>query len=359
MTISSQRTVHKYVGDGTQDKWPVLFTFLDPAHVQAVKTSVDGMDAPLTYGTDYTVEVLEGGSGSCVTALAQGEKITLFLDVPLTQDTDLRNAGKLSAEVIERMSDKLTLALQQQREELERCVQVPATSVATPKQLMQELTDSAATAVSAKGELTVIREQTLQLKNDSAAQVGLAAAEAVKAQGVVSDAVALVLDAQNLIKSAQSLIDQATSGSGEAVDELLSGMVVPFKGMVNSNGHPVNRMTGLEDGKYALCDGRTYAAPDGISVITPDLRDKFIAGAGRSYAQGVTGGSNSVVLTVAEMPAHTHSIRAFAADGTVSFNDLMASNRTTTSEKNVSECGGSKAHENRPPFYALAYLMKL
>ncbi|SHJ46994.1 hypothetical protein ACQ0P8_15415 [Halodesulfovibrio aestuarii] len=360
MTISSQRTIHRYVGDGAQDKWPVLFRFLEPEHVKAIRTSVDGVDIPLVYGAEYSVEVLEGGGGRCVAALAQDEQITLFLDVPLTQETDLRNAGKLSAEAIERMSDKLTLALQQQREDLERCVQVPTTSSATPEQLMQELTDSASTAVSAKEELTVIKEQTLQLKNESAAQVGLAASEVVKAQEVVSDAAVLVSDAQSLIKSAQNLIEQATGDSGNtAVEELLSGMVIPFNGTVNSAGHPVSRMTGAEDVKYALCDGRTYAAPDGAFVVTPDLRDKFIAGAGKVYAQGETGGSNTVELTVAQLPAHSHSIRAYKNDGTTTYNDLMTSARTTTAERNVSESGGSEPHENRPPFYALAYLMKL
>ncbi|SIO35269.1 hypothetical protein [Halodesulfovibrio marinisediminis] len=359
MTILSQRTVHKYVGDGIQDTWPILFTFFEPEHVKAVKTSVDGVDAPLMYGTQYRVEFLEGGGGRCVAALAKDEKITLYLDVPLTQRTDLRNAGKLSAEVIERMSDKLTLALQQQREDLDRCVQVPITSSKTPKQLMQELTSSAAAAAGAKAELLVIKNQTLQLKNDSKNQVALAAAEVGKAQTVVSDAATLVSNAQNLIKSAQALIEQATNGSGKAVDELLSGMVLPFKGTVNASGHPVNRMTGKEDVKYALCDGRTYVAPDGVKVMTPDLRDKFIAGAGRSYVQGDTGGADTVALTVAQLPAHTHSFRAYNAQGEYTFNDLMTSNRTTTAERNVSEVGGAKAHENRPPFYALAYLMKL
>ena len=593
MTISSQRTMHRYVGDGTQGNWPVLFTFLEPEHVQAIKTSAVGVDVPLVYGTDYSVDVLEGGGGRCIAPLAQDEKITLFLDVPLTQDTDLRNAGKLSAEVLERMSDKLTLAMQQQREDLERCVKVPATSSATPEQMMQDLTQSvedalnnkndiealkseteqfvgtatgqltvlknqafqfkndsaaqvglaaaevvkaqdvvstaetlvedaqtvvdgaqklvakaihdgmqpvvaqatqdltvikeetrqlkndsaaqvslaaaevvkargvvstaetlvedaqtvidgaqglvtkaindgmlpvvakatqdltvikedtrqlkndsaaqvslaAAEVVKARGvvstaetlvedaqtvvdgaqelvttaindgmqpvvaqatqELTVIKEETRQFKNASSAQVGLAAAEVVKAQDVVSDAETLVSNAQNLINSAQSLIEQAVNNPAAPVDELLSGMVVPFKGTVNGSGHPVNRMTGSADAKYALCDGRTYTAPDGFRVVTPDLRDKFIAGAGKSYSQGTKGGANTVTLTVAQMPEHSHSIRAFKADGTSTFNDLMVANRTTTAERTVSSTGGSSAHENRPPFYALAYLMKL
>ncbi|MCT4534542.1 hypothetical protein [Halodesulfovibrio sp.] len=353
MTISSQLTVHRYVGDGIQNAWPVLFTFLKPEHVKAVKTSVEGVDTSLMYGSDYAVEVVDGGGGRCTAPLAKDEKITLFLDVPLTQETDLRNAGKLSAEVIERMSDKLTLALQQQRDDIKRCVQVPPSSDSNPQQVMKDLNESAAIAKSAKDDLITIKQETLELKQESAV-------EAEKAKTVVSDAVKLVSDAQKLITSAQALIKEGMGGSSApAVDELLSGMVLPFKGTVNSDGYPVNRMTGQADTKYALCDGRTYTAPDGVGVTTPDLRDKFIAGAGNKYAQGATGGADTVKLTITEMPAHSHLIRAHDSGGSYTFDDLMASNRTTTAERSTSQTGGSQAHENRPPYYALAYMMKL
>ena len=41
---------------------------------------------------------------------------------------------------------------------------------------------------------------------------------------------------------------------------------------------------------------------------TPDLRDKFIAGAGGAYAVGATGGTNSNVLTVNQLPSHSHTV---------------------------------------------------
>ncbi|WP_066853800.1 hypothetical protein [Halodesulfovibrio spirochaetisodalis] len=353
MTISSQLTVHRYEGDGIQNVWPVLFRFLKPEHVKAIKTRAVGGDTPLEYGSEYTVEVLEGGSGRCTATVEQGEQLTLYLDVPLTQETDLRNAGKLSAEAIERMVDKVTLALQQQHGAIARCVQVAPTSSSTPQQVMQELKESAEVARNAKGELLTIKQETLQIKQDGSAEVD-------KAKTTVRDAGIAVAEARQLIRNAQALIDQASSGSGqEAVDELLSGMVVPFKGSVHSNGHPVNRLTGNPDGKYGLCDGRTYSAPDGSKVTTPDLRDRFIAGAGNNYAQGDTGGSDTVALTLEQMPAHSHTLRAYNRDGSYTFNDLMTSSRTTTADRSTGVTGGAQAHENRPPYYALAYMMKL
>lgn len=50
---------------------------------------------------------------------------------------------------------------------------------------------------------------------------------------------------------------------------------------------------------WQLCDG---------SNGTPDLRDRFVVGAGSSYAVGATGGNNSVTLTTTQMPTHSHSV---------------------------------------------------
>lgn len=48
---------------------------------------------------------------------------------------------------------------------------------------------------------------------------------------------------------------------------------------------------------WALCNG---------SNGTPDLRNRFVVGAGSTYSVGDTGGSNSVTLTTAQMPSHNH-----------------------------------------------------
>lgn len=70
---------------------------------------------------------------------------------------------------------------------------------------------------------------------------------------------------------------------------------------------------------WALCDGSTQAKADGSgTVVVPDLRGRFIIGAGGSYSVAATGGASSstptitmsnaaVVLTTAQLPAHTHT----------------------------------------------------
>lgn len=49
---------------------------------------------------------------------------------------------------------------------------------------------------------------------------------------------------------------------------------------------------------WQLCDGTNG---------TPDLRDKFVLGAGTTHNVGETGGNEEVTLTVEQMPKHNHT----------------------------------------------------
>ena len=120
---------------------------------------------------------------------------------------------------------------------------------------------------------------------------------------------------------------------------------------------------------YVLCDG---------SNSTPDLRDRFIIGAGNSYSVGQTGGSaDSIVVahthtgtsTVSD-PGHSHSARLNGGydggtpsglsqsptnAGTASVNAAFTGISVSTS---ISTTGTSGTGANIPPYYALAYIMK-
>jgi hypothetical protein len=118
---------------------------------------------------------------------------------------------------------------------------------------------------------------------------------------------------------------------------------------------------------YALCDGTSG---------TPDLRGRFIVGAGGSYSIGNTGGSETVTLTTSQIPAHTHGVSdpghthtlgrpiASSDSGTGALDEgsgsafTPVSSSSTTGISILSE-GGGGSHENRPPYYALAYIMRI
>ena len=190
-------------------------------------------------------------------------------------------------------------------------------------------------------------------------------------------------------------------------DSIPSGIIAMWSGA--SNAIPTG---------WALCDGNNN---------TPDLRNRFIVGAGSSYSVGNTGGSDTVSLNTNQIPAHSHGFSLSAASAgahthsntfSVRLSNLTCSSAgahthtvdacdydrdsgmangwpgvgnsstLTTSSAGahthtisgsgslsgsissggdhthsvsgaISNSGGGQAHENRPPYYALCFIMKV
>jgi microcystin-dependent protein len=102
----------------------------------------------------------------------------------------------------------------------------------------------------------------------------------------------------------------------------------------------------------------------------PDLRGRFVVGqygGGDGFHNlGDTGGSSKVQLSINEMPSHSHtaSFTNSASDDGNSDGTCIAGARpenpqTVTGIITIGNTGGSAAHENRPPFYVLAYIIKM
>ena len=119
----------------------------------------------------------------------------------------------------------------------------------------------------------------------------------------------------------------------------------------------------LPSGVIVLWSGSTSSIPSGWVICdgtnsTPDLRDRFVVGAGSSYSVGNTGGADSVTLTVSQIPSHSHTLTSGKANygGSGTYNAWDGNQLLQTVTTNSTGGGGS--HENRPPYYALAYIMK-
>jgi microcystin-dependent protein len=207
---------------------------------------------------------------------------------------------------------------------------------------------------------------------------------------------------------------------GELTTLIPSGIILLWSGSIAS----------IPSG-WVLCNGANS---------TPDLRDRFVVGAGTTYAVNATGGANTVTLDATMIPAHTHTVSASGTtsgqsaghthtfsgttsgqsaththtvndaghahtfsstlaktdtvaggsntiktrdDGTtttstvttgISLNNASADHshtysgttsavsgdhtHTVTVTGTSGSTGGGLAHENRPPYFALAYIMK-
>lgn len=101
---------------------------------------------------------------------------------------------------------------------------------------------------------------------------------------------------------------------------------------------------------WALCDG---------SNGTPNLRDRFVVGAGNEYAVGAGGGEKTHILTVDEMPSHNHTVYGSVKGMSGTIKCPLVSSMQADGNYTTLNSGNGAAHENRPPYYALAYIMKL
>ena len=174
-----------------------------------------------------------------------------------------------------------------------------------------------------------------------------------------------------------------TAFVASAVSSGVSGSF-PSGGIILWSGSVANIPSG-----WVLCNG---------SNGTPDLRNRFVLGAGSTYAVGATGGSKDAITvahthtfssTSGSGGAHTHGAwsnvtsasadaRGFGNSGAfsvASLNDSSTDYRTTLAGANVNAFSTADAHThsvsgttdstgssgtdaNLPPYYALCYIMK-
>jgi microcystin-dependent protein len=142
-----------------------------------------------------------------------------------------------------------------------------------------------------------------------------------------------------------------------------------------------------------LWSGAANAIPSGWALCngsngTPDLRNRFVVGAGDTYAIGSTGGAESVSVGTANMPSHKHGLSGSVdASGDLTFScssgsgssgygylagasnggtlnttmKVKVTSASLTLSGNTGDAGQQTptALENRPPYYALCYIMRV
>ena len=143
--------------------------------------------------------------------------------------------------------------------------------------------------------------------------------------------------------------------------------------------------TGIPSGFIGLWSGAANAIPSGWYLCngsngTPDLRDRFVVGAGNGYSVGNTGGSSSVTLSTAQLPSHNHGVNDSGHTHNLLYNHgafggssgavtprsgntpvtpgISGRVSTVTTGISIQNAGSGQSHENRPPYYALCYIMK-
>lgn len=196
-----------------------------------------------------------------------------------------------------------------------------------------------------------------------------------------------------------TLKNETTTGN-VVIDFTNSSGKLDVKGKVQENGSDL-----VPKGIISMWYGSVASIPTGWTLCngsnnTPDLRERFVVGAGGNNTTNATGtlntsgynvndagGKDTVKLSTAQMPSHTHSINhghtindpghshsiPLKEDAGEHFADDAGGDSAPGTNTNSAYTGitvnnhtgnsGSKgsgtAHENRPPYYALAFIMKL
>jgi hypothetical protein len=133
----------------------------------------------------------------------------------------------------------------------------------------------------------------------------------------------------------------------------------------SGSGANLTGIVAIPSGAIILWSGAANAIPSGFVLCdgnnsTPNLSGKFVVGYDASngdYDVGDTGGSESVTLTVDQIPAHTHPRNYSSHQPSSGTNGFRAANNSL-GNIDTGSTGGGQSHENRPPFYALCYIMK-
>jgi hypothetical protein len=154
------------------------------------------------------------------------------------------------------------------------------------------------------------------------------------------------------------------------LDSTVSGALVPIGGIIMWSGVTI-------PSSWALCNGQTVNGQ-----VTPNLQNKFIVGAGSAYAVAATGGSADATLV-----SHSHTVTTSSvanggffksffvsigriapfppfdvmnsmAQGGVN-GDFSDSGVSSVGRGSLDSAGSSATNANLPPYYALAFIMRV
>lgn len=133
---------------------------------------------------------------------------------------------------------------------------------------------------------------------------------------------------------------------------------------------PINQNQSL----YSLL-GTTYGGDGRTSFALPDLRGRTPMHKSDAHGLGQRSGAETVALTSAEIPAHTHTVKASSQEANAniptgalmasekadefSYRDYEAGSTTALRSGTVTNSGGGQSHNNMQPFTTVSFCIAL
>jgi hypothetical protein len=190
------------------------------------------------------------------------------------------------------------------------------------------------------------------------------------------------LDPQKIVRGSEidsefSAIQTAVATKADLASPAFTGSPTATTQAVNSNGQQIATTAFVRSivpaGIISMWSGSVANIPSGWALCdgansTPDLRNRFIVGAGSGYSVGASGGSADAVVVAHTHgitdPGHVHTYETLSpdtyADGSINggFRSGTASSSNSTTGITVNSAGVSGTNANLPPYYALCFIMK-
>jgi microcystin-dependent protein len=120
------------------------------------------------------------------------------------------------------------------------------------------------------------------------------------------------------------------------------------------DGSLLTGIVAIPTGAILLWSGSTGSIPSGFVICdgtnsTPDLRDRFIVGAGNTYAVDATGGANTVALAEAEIAAHTHSVSGTTVSDGAHTHNVSGNTSNTGAHTHSGSTSNTGSHSHNVP----------
>jgi parallel beta-helix repeat protein len=139
-TPSTPRKAGPLLGTGAQTSWPFTFKVFAASDIAVTIADNLGVETALVLNADYSVTLnsnQDTSPGGTVTyplsgsALPTGSRLTIIGNLPYDQPLDLPSGGNFSPLALENQLDRLTMQIQQLRENVGRALQLPVTTDGT------------------------------------------------------------------------------------------------------------------------------------------------------------------------------------------------------------------------------------
>ena len=314
--ISETTPYNNYTGNGVTTQFDFDFYIENEEQLTVLYTNSSGAQSVLVYDVDYSINEFKNKNGSYIiyplensthNVLAQGEVLSLVLDLPISQESEYGTSSELDMESLEYSLDYLTRIAQIQDRKIERALRVIEGSYVSPEQMMTALQQAEVNAANSATQAASSASSASGSASSASSSATLAQQWATKTDGTVSGSdYSAKYYANSCTSSASSAADSATQAQQWATktDGAVSGSDYSAKYYANSIS---DSATQAASSAYSAADSANSASSSASSASSSASSASASA---TSASSSATAASDSATSASASATAASSSATA-------------------------------------------------